>query len=130
MGGMVAAIEKGYPQREIAASAYRFQKQLERREKVVVGVNECVMEDPGRRIPILKVDADIQRRKPEALRALKARRDAGAVERALAEVRHAAQTEGNVVPPIIAAARAYCTQQEVCDVLRDVLGTYTDPAEF
>jgi len=130
MGGMVAAIEKGYPQREIAASAYRFQKQLERREKTVVGVNECVMEEQGRKIPILKVDEAIQRDKPAALGALKARRDRGAVDRALIAVRKAAEGKDNVVPPIVAAARAYCTQQEVCDVLRDVLGTYTDPAEF
>jgi methylmalonyl-CoA mutase N-terminal domain/subunit len=129
MGGVVTAVEKGYPQREIAASAYRFQRQLERNEKVMVGVNDFVMEEPSR-IPLLKIDEEVQRKQVESLAKVKAERDAERVRAALAAVREAAVGSANLCPPIIEAAKAYCTEQEICDVLRDVMGTYTDPAEF
>jgi methylmalonyl-CoA mutase N-terminal domain/subunit len=129
MGGMVEAVEKGYPQREIAASAYRFQRQLEKREKVMVGVNDFVMEEPSR-IPTLKIDEQVQADQVRALREVKAARDPERVRAALAAVREAAAGTANLCPPIIEAAKAYCTEQEICDVLRDVFGTHTDPAEF
>ena len=129
MGGMVSAVEKGYPQREIASAAYRFQRQLERNEKVMVGVNDFVMEEPSR-IPTLKIDEAVQRQQTDHLAAVKARRDADKVRAALAAVREVARGTGNLCPPIIDAARAYCTEQEICDVLREVFGTHTDPAEF
>jgi methylmalonyl-CoA mutase N-terminal domain/subunit len=136
MGGMVSAIEKGYPQREIAASAYRFQRQLEAGERVMVGVNKYAMgKDPD--IPLLKIDEEVQRMQVENLRKVKASRDQAKVGRALDEVRRAAREGGvagkpgtNLMPPIILAAKAYATQQEICDVLREVFGTYVDPAEF
>jgi len=130
MGGMVAAIEKGYPQREIAASAYRFQRQLEAGERVMVGVNKYASGDEAPNIPLLRIDEEVQKRQVANLAAVKAKRDAGAVARHLGEVRRAAKEGANLMPPIIEAAKAYCTQQEICDVLRDVFGTYTDPAEF
>ncbi|MFO0740791.1 MAG: methylmalonyl-CoA mutase family protein [Labilithrix sp.] len=132
MGGMVAAIEKGYPQREIAASAYRFQRQLEAGERVMVGVNKFTNPDESKEaaIPLLKVDEDVQRRQVANLHAVKAKRDATKVKAGLDAVRAAAKDGTNLMPPIIEAAKAYCTQQEVCDVLREVFGTYTDPAEF
>lgn len=130
MGGMVAAIEKGYPQREIAASAYRFQRQLEAGERVMVGVNKYESDDRGANIPLLRIDEEVQRKQVANLHAVKARRDPGAVGAALEAVRAAAKSKDNLMPPIIEAAKAYCTQQEICDVLRDVFGTYTDPAEF
>jgi methylmalonyl-CoA mutase N-terminal domain/subunit len=134
MGGMIEAIEKGYPQREIAASAYRFQRQLEAGERVMVGVNKYVSEG-GSNIPTLRVDEQVAERQLANLRRVKAERDPAAVKAALGGVRAAAAaTAGspgsNLVPPIVLAAKAYCTQQEICDVLRDVLGTYSDPAEF
>jgi methylmalonyl-CoA mutase N-terminal domain/subunit len=134
MGGIVEAIEKGYPQREIAASAYRFQRQLEAGERVMVGVNKYEMGD-HKSVPLLQVDDDVQKTQVANLRRVKATRDAAKVSEALAGVRAAAQKPGgaegaNLMPPIIAAAKAYCTQQEICDVLREVLGTYSDPAEF
>ena len=129
MGGMVAAIEKGYPQREIAASAYRFQRQLEAAERVMVGVNRYEVEK-GAPIPLLKIDESVQKTQVDALGRVKASRDAAAVASCLGAVREAATRGTNLMPPIILAAKAYCTQQEICDVLRDVLGTYTDPAEF
>jgi methylmalonyl-CoA mutase N-terminal domain/subunit len=136
MGGMVAAIEKGYPQREIAASAYRFQHQIESGDRVMVGVNKYVEEnEAASNIPTLKVDEDVQERQVANLRRVKAERDAERVAAALEAVRRTAARAGgtgdsNLMPPIIEAAKAYCTQQEICDVLRGVLGTYTDPAEF
>jgi methylmalonyl-CoA mutase N-terminal domain/subunit len=129
MGGIVHAVEKGYPQREIAASAYRFQRQLERKEKILVGVNEFVSEEPSR-IPLLKIDEEVQRKQVAALAKVKASRDPFKVEQALRAVRDAATSGRNLCPPIIEAAKVYCTEQEICDVLRDVFGTYTDPAEF
>ena len=131
LGGMVSAVEKGYPQREIAASAYKFQRQLEAGERVMVGVNKHVDgADNASNIPLLKVDEDVQRRQVESLRAVKQSRDAQLVQSTLDAVRAAAANNGNLMPPMIEAAKAYVTEQEICDVLREVLGTHTDPAEF
>ena len=122
---------KGYPQREIAASAYRFQRQLEAEERVMVGVNRYVNENEAEsNIPLLKIDEETQKRQVANLHKVKASRNAAAVAAALADVRTAAEKGTNLMPPIIVAAKAYATQQEVCDVLRQVFGTYTDPAEF
>jgi methylmalonyl-CoA mutase N-terminal domain/subunit len=134
MGGMVEAIGKGYPQREIAASAYRFQKQLEAGERVMVGVNKYA-DDKAQTIPLLRVDEGACTTQVARLAQVKGERDASRARASLDAVRAAAKrapgTEGsNLMPPIIEAARAYCTQQEICDVLREVLGTYSDPAEF
>jgi methylmalonyl-CoA mutase N-terminal domain/subunit len=129
MGGMVSAIEKGYPQREIAASAYRFQRQLEQGERVMVGLNKYET-DHNPNIPLLRVDEEVQKKQIAGLHALKAERDGAKVKTCLDAVRKASTSGGNLMPPIIEAAKAYCTQQEICDVLRETMGTYTDPAEF
>jgi methylmalonyl-CoA mutase N-terminal domain/subunit len=130
LGGMVEAVEKGYPQREIAASSYRFQRQVEQNERVVVGVNGYHSAGEGKNIPTLRIDEEVQKKKVEGLRRLKAERDAGRVRDALDAVRAAAKGETNLMPPIIDAAKAYATEQEVCDVLREVFGSHSDPAEF
>lgn len=130
MGGMVAAIEKGYPQREIAASAYRFQRQLEAGDRVMVGVNKYAAESDAPNIPLLRIDEEVQKKQVANLHAVKAKRDATKVKEGLDAVRAAAKGGTNLMPPIIEAAKAYCTQQEICDVLRETFGTYTDPAEF
>jgi methylmalonyl-CoA mutase, N-terminal domain len=129
MGGMVSAIEKGYPQREIAASAYRFQRQLERGERIMVGVNRYAVEK-GAPIPLLRIDEAVERKQVDGLAQVRAERDGGEAAAALEAVRAAAAGTANLMPPIIRAAKAYATLQEICDVLRAVLGTYTDPAEF
>ena len=134
MGGMVSAVEKGYPQREIAASAYRFQREIESGERIMVGVNKYATEGESD-IPLLRVDDDAEKTQVANLRRVKASRDGARAKGALDGVRIAAGkvsgTPGsNLVPPIIDAAKAYCTQEEICNVLREVLGTYTDPAEF
>ena len=130
MGGMVDAIEKGYPQREIAASAYRFQREVDAGERVMVGVNKFESEGEARAIPLLRIDEQVQRTQVQNLAKVKAERDADKVRSALAAVREAARGKDNLMPPIIGAASAYCTEQEICDVLREVMGTYSDPAEF
>jgi methylmalonyl-CoA mutase N-terminal domain/subunit len=130
MGGMVAAVEKGYPQREIAASAYRFQREMETQERVMVGVNKYASEGESRNIPLLRIDEEVQRTQVANLAKVKASRDGATVRSALARVRQAAGDGSNLMPPIIDAAKAYATEQEICDVLRDVMGTHKDPAEF
>jgi methylmalonyl-CoA mutase, N-terminal domain len=129
MGGMVDAVERGYPQREIAASAYRLQQQMERGEKVVVGVNRYV-QDENPDIPTLRIDDSIEKEQVASLQAVKAERDADAVRRALSAVADVARGTGNLMPPIIDAAKAYCTEQEICDVLREVFGRHRDRPEF
>jgi methylmalonyl-CoA mutase N-terminal domain/subunit len=134
MGGMVQAIEKGYPQREIAASAYRFQRQLESGERTMVGVQAYATE-AGPNIPTLQIDEAVSQTQIENLRRVKASRDPARVERCLAAVRDAAiaqagKEQSNLMPPIIEAAKAYCTQQEICDVLREVFGAYVERAEI
>jgi methylmalonyl-CoA mutase N-terminal domain/subunit len=129
LGGMVEAVEKGYPQREIAASAYHFQRQMETGDRVMIGVNKYAQDD-GSKIPLLRIDEQVQREQRAALANVKAERDAMKVDACLRAVRQAASGTSNLMPPIIEAAKAYCSEQEICDVLREVLGTYSDPAEF
>ncbi len=131
MGGMLTAVEQGYPQREISRSAYEFEQQLNAGERIVVGVNRYHSGDSAADpIPTLKIDQSVQQHQIERLRQVKSTRNASAVDQALAAVKQAAQSDGNLMPPIIAAARAYATQQEICDVLREVFGTHQDPGEF
>jgi methylmalonyl-CoA mutase, N-terminal domain len=95
----------------------------------MVGVNRYVTDnDP--KIPLLKIDEEVQATQVANLRKVKSARDANEVAACLEAVRAAAKSNENLMPPIIGAAKAYCTKQEICDVLRDVLGTYSDPAEF
>ena len=127
MGGMVAAIERGYPQREVAESAYRFQQTLEARERIVVGMNEFVAEDQPA-VSILYVDesaGDTQMRKLEALRA---RRDNRQVDRVLEALRQGAAGTANTMPLLLDAVRAYATIGEMCDALRVVWGEYVEDA--
>jgi methylmalonyl-CoA mutase N-terminal domain/subunit len=128
-GGMVEAVERGYPQREIAASAYRLQRQVESGEKTVVGVNKYE-QDEQPDIPTLRVDQSIQKEQIESLAKVKAERDDTAVSGALAAIADACRSDRNVMPTIIDAAKAYCTEQEICDVFRDVYGQHQDRPEF
>ncbi|MBP1634865.1 MAG: scpA 3 [Acidobacteria bacterium] len=125
MGGMVAAIEQGYPQREIAESAYRFQQAVEAREKIIVGVNEHVAgrEEP---VPILYIDEGVADRQLASLERLRRRRDGDRVRRALDGVRRAAEGTANTMPPILDAVRAYATIGEICDAMREVWGEYQE----
>jgi methylmalonyl-CoA mutase, N-terminal domain len=128
MGGMVAAVENGFPQREIQEAAYQFQKAVERGEKVIVGVNDYVMEE--RPTPILYIDETVAEEQVAAVEALRRRRDDARVKAALADLARTAQGSGNLMPPIIEAARAYATLGEMCDALREVWGEYEEPPVF
>jgi methylmalonyl-CoA mutase N-terminal domain/subunit len=122
-GGAVAAIEAGWVQAEIEASAYRWTKAVEDGERVIVGVNAYVA-DGGEQIELHRVDPGAERRQIERAQRVRFERDAGAAERALEGVRAAARGTENLLPPIRKALRAMCTVGEVCGVLREEWGTY------
>src|SRR6267142_4434225 len=127
LGGMVAAIEKGFPQREIQDSAYHYQKAVERGDQVIVGVNKYEM-DEGSSIPILEIDESVRAHQIERLDRTRSRRDAGAVANALEKLKLAARNAENTMPATIEAVRAYATLGEICSALRDVYGIYEEPA--
>ena len=125
MGGMVEAIERGFPQKEIAESSYRFQREVERKEKIIVGVNDFVQEgEPP--IEILYIDESASERQLARLEALKRTRDDARVGRALDGLRTAASGTENLMPRILEAVRTYATLGEMCDALRDVWGEYEE----
>ena len=127
LGGMVPAIEQGYPQREIADSAYRFQREVEAGERNIVGVNYLTDEtDTG--VRTLYIDEHVAAAQGARLDALRATRDGAAVERTLDRLRHAAIRTDNLMPPLLEAVRAYATVGEMCDALRDVWGEYEEAA--
>jgi methylmalonyl-CoA mutase N-terminal domain/subunit len=127
MGGIVKAIEIGYPQKEIAESAYRFQRGFDRGEKVMVGVNKYTVPEE-RSIPTLRIDADVERRQIEQVRRWKKDRNAAAARETLLRVRRACEGDENVMPPMVAAVKAGATVGEVSDVFRETFGVYRDPA--
>ena len=128
MGGMVAAIEKGFPQREIHDSAYQYQKAVERGDQVIVGVNKYAMTDEPAEVPILVIDDSVRTHQLERLEQTKTRRDAGAIANALEKLKLAAQKNENTMPATLDAVRAYATLGEICSALRDVYGIYEEPA--
>jgi methylmalonyl-CoA mutase N-terminal domain/subunit len=130
MGGMVKAVEQGYPQSEIANSAYRFQRQLESKEKVMVGVNKFQIKEAKRAMGTLYIDRTVGEQQSKRLKDLKARRDQTAVTSSLAKVKLAAEQNENLMPAIIEAVKAYATLQEVCDTLRGVYGEYREDGKF
>jgi methylmalonyl-CoA mutase N-terminal domain/subunit len=127
MGGMVSAIEKGFPQREIQDSAYQYQKAVERGEQVIVGVNKYAMENEPA-VQTLVIDESVRDHQVERLEQTRTRRDAGAVRNALEKLQLAARNEENTMPATIDAVRAYATLGEICSALRDVYGIYEEPA--
>jgi methylmalonyl-CoA mutase, N-terminal domain len=129
LGGMLRAVEEGYPQREIAESAYRWQREIETGERIVVGVNGFRAEE-GEPIPILKIDETVARGQVERLRAVKAERSGARVAETLGAVERACREGANVMPPIIDAVKAYATLGEISDVLRKVHGIYREDGRF
>jgi methylmalonyl-CoA mutase N-terminal domain/subunit len=126
-GGMVAAVEAGYPQREIADAAFRFQEEVERGERVVVGVNAFAQPDEPP-IPTLRIDADVERRQVERTRRVRGERDGRRVGEALDRLRGAAAADANTMEHVLECVRAYATLGEICDVFRQVYGEYREPA--
>ena len=129
LGGILKAIELGFPQQEIADAAYRYQQQIDTQEKIVVGVNKYVRgaEPP---IEILRIDPEVEKRQMERLKKVKEERDASKVKDRLGKLKDAAKKDENLMPYIIDAVREYATLQEICDVFRDVYGVFRDPAMF
>jgi methylmalonyl-CoA mutase N-terminal domain/subunit len=125
MGGMVEAIEQGYPQKEIAEASYRFQQSVEKRDKVIVGVNDYVQEDEPPH-PILYIDDTTYDRQVARVLELRRTRDNDAVRRALDALQSAARGTANTMYPLLDCARAYATVGEMCDALRDVWGEYEE----
>jgi methylmalonyl-CoA mutase, N-terminal domain len=127
MGGIIRAIDLGFPQKEIAEAAYHFQRQFDRGEKVMVGVNKFQHDDEAD-IDILRIDPGIEERQAARVRVFKQARDAARVDAGLAAVRAACRGGTNLMPPLIAAVKDGVTLGEVCDVYREEFGVYRDPA--
>ena len=133
LGGMVAAIERDYPQMEIADAAYHYQQQLEQGDKVIIGVNKYPSDRPELEF-VLKIDEELERRQIERTHAYKARRDQSRFQKAMDELRRRCEGppcwDNNVMPALLEAVRAGATEQECCDLYRQVFGTYSDPGSF
>ncbi|MGO9017862.1 MAG: methylmalonyl-CoA mutase, partial [Syntrophobacteraceae bacterium] len=133
MGGMVAAIERDYPQMEIADAAYHFQRQVEAGDKIIIGVNKYASGRPELEF-VLKIDEEIERMQVERTNRFKEGRDKVKFQKAMDELRRRCEGppcwENNVMPALIEAVRAGATEQECCDLYRDAFGIYTDPGTF
>jgi methylmalonyl-CoA mutase N-terminal domain/subunit len=129
LGGMVQAVKRNYPQREIADAAFELQREIDAGERIVVGVNRYAREDEEP-IPILRVDPALERKQIDRLRAARAQRDGAAVERALAELREAAGSERNLMEPLLACAHASASEGEIVQALQQVFGAYTESPVF
>jgi methylmalonyl-CoA mutase N-terminal domain/subunit len=127
-GGMVEAVEAGFPQREIQESAYQYQKAVERSEQTIVGVNKYRMDDEFSKIEILQLDENVREHQLERLEHTKKSRDKGAVANALEKLKKAAQSNENTMPAMIEAVKSYATVEEISVALRDVYGIYEEPA--
>jgi methylmalonyl-CoA mutase N-terminal domain/subunit len=129
LGGMVEAIRRNFPQREIADAAFTYQREVDERKRIVVGVNDFAQEgeEPT---PILRIDPALERKQVDRLAATRAKRDGAEVEASLAELKRAAATDENLMPPIIVAARARATEGEMIAAMQEVFGTYTESPVF
>ena len=127
MGGMIAAIERGFPQAEIANASYAFQTAVEKGAEVIVGVNRFTQAEE-RPLELLQIDARVERDQVERLTALRRRRDAAQVEQSLERLRQAAGGDANTMPSILEAVRAYATVGEICQALREVYGDWRETA--
>jgi methylmalonyl-CoA mutase N-terminal domain/subunit len=130
LGGVVAAIEKGFQQREIARAAYRYQKEIEENRKLVVGVNAFVDEEEEIDIPLLRIEPETEQQQREAVRKVREGRDNGKVQKCLKELKEAAEGSENLMPFIIEAARCYTTLGEMTSVLKEVFGEYVEKPVF
>jgi methylmalonyl-CoA mutase N-terminal domain/subunit len=129
LGGMVEAIRANFPQREVADASFTYQQELNERKRILVGVNDFIQDDEPE-TPILRIDPTLERKQLDRLAAVRAGRDSAAVQRALAELKAAAATERNLMPPIVEAARAQVTEGEMIAAMQEVFGTYTESPVF
>jgi methylmalonyl-CoA mutase N-terminal domain/subunit len=126
---MVAAVKQNYPQREIAEASFELQNEIDAGRRIVVGVNRYTEGDDSE-TPILRIDPALERKQIDRVRAVRAARDADAVERALADLRTAAADERNLMPPLIDAARVHASEGEIVQTLQRVWGAYTETPVF
>jgi methylmalonyl-CoA mutase N-terminal domain/subunit len=129
LGGVIPAIKENFFQREIAEASFRYQSEVERDQRVIVGVNRYELEDEEE-IPILRIDPALEQQQIDRVQALRARRDSTAVESSLAALKEAAVGDRNLMDPIIDAAKAYVTMGEMCDALREVWGVWRETPVF
>jgi len=129
MGGMLAAIDRGFPQREIADAGYNFKRQVDGVEKVIVGVNKYAAKEETP-IEVLKIDERVEAGQVKRLTEVKRTRDNRRVVQTLDDIRTTCRGDKNVMPYVIEAVRAYATEQEICDVYREVFGEYSDPGFY
>jgi methylmalonyl-CoA mutase N-terminal domain/subunit len=129
LGGVIPAIEKGFFQRELAKSAFRYQKEIEEKRRIIVGVN-AFTEGDGEKIPLLKIDPRVEREQHENLAGLRKERDGVRVEGTLGALGRACRDGSNLMPRILDAAKAYATLGEIADVLRKEFGEYREPPIF
>jgi methylmalonyl-CoA mutase, N-terminal domain len=130
LGGVIPAIKENFFQREIAEASFRYQSEVERQQRIVVGVNRYQL-DEEQELEILKIDPTLERKQIDRVQALRAKRDPSAAEQALARLREdAAHEDRNLMEPIMAAARADVTMGEMCDALRDVWGVWRETPVF
>jgi methylmalonyl-CoA mutase N-terminal domain/subunit len=129
MGGMIAAIEKGFPQMEISEAAYRFQRQLDAGEKIMVGVNKYAT-DATHSIPLVDIDEKVGEEQIKRLKDVRHRRDNRAAKKSLDDIKNACKKGENVMPHCIEAVKNLVTLQEICDVYREVYGEYRDPGLY
>ncbi len=126
MGGVIPAIEKGFFQREIADSAYRYQREIEEKKRIIVGVNKYAIEGEEIPVKLLRVDPSVEKKQVERLQKLRRKRDNRKVKEVLEKLHYAAEKDENLMPTIIEAVKAYATLGEIMDVLRKVYGEYKE----
>jgi methylmalonyl-CoA mutase N-terminal domain/subunit len=129
LGGVVPAIEENFFQREIAEASYRYQSEVEAKQRIIVGVNRYELEDE-QPLEILRIDPALEQKQIDSVQAVRGRRDSAAVEHALAELKRAAEGDANLMEPIMDASRLYVTMGEMCDALRDVWGIWRETPVF
>ncbi len=130
LGGVLEAIEKGFFQKEIANAAYRYQKEIEEKRRIIVGVNEYVLEGEEIKIPVLKIDPEVEKKQIERLNRIRRERDNKKVQEALDGLRKASEGDENVMPYVVEAVKAYASIGEICDVWREVFGEWEEPKIF
>jgi methylmalonyl-CoA mutase cobalamin-binding domain/chain len=126
MGGMTAAIKKGFPQKEIHEAAYSYQKEIDKKERIIVGLNDFISEEEYP-VETLKIDSLIEKRQIERLTRVKKERENRKVEKTLEDLKKKAEKRENIMPPIIEAVKLYVTVGEICSALKGVYGTYKEP---
>jgi methylmalonyl-CoA mutase N-terminal domain/subunit len=127
LGGMIEAVEAGFPQREIQDSSYEYQKAVERKEKIIVGVNEYTMNEEPTEIPLLQIGESVAELQKQRLDQLKGERDNKKVQAALENLARGAAGHENTMPLLVECARSYATLGEMCDALRPIFGEYREP---